>query len=122
MPSRWWLRKRHYFLYVVREATALPMAVWLLWLLFEIKSAGGGAAGYAPPRSTAFVAFSLVCLFFSIYHSFTFLKLAGVIMHLKVLDKPVPSRLIVLTMFSLWAIASVVIGAVLIGFARSGQG
>ena len=118
IPSGWWLRKRHYFFYVVREFTALPMALWLLWLLYEIKSAGAGAAGYQPPRSTAFVVFSVICLAFSMYHSYTFLKLAGVIMHLKVLDKPVPSRLIVLTMFSLWAIASIVIGAVLIGFAR----
>jgi fumarate reductase subunit C len=118
VPAGWWLRNRHYFLYVVREFTALPMALWLLWLLFEIKSAGAGPAGYQPPRSTAFVVFSVICLAFSVYHSYTFLKLAGVIMHLKVLDKPVPSRVIVLTMFSLWAIASIVIGAVLIGFAR----
>jgi fumarate reductase subunit C len=118
VPAGWWLRNRHYFLYVVREFTALPMALWLLWLLFEIKSAGAGPAGYQPPRSIAFVVFSVVCLLFSMYHSYTFLKLAGVIMHLKVLDKPVPSGVIVLTMFSLWAIASIVIGAVLIGFAR----
>src|ERR1700690_3149731 len=38
----WWLRKGHYFWYVVREFTALPLAVWLLWLLVEIKRAGGG--------------------------------------------------------------------------------
>ncbi|TMF95171.1 MAG: fumarate reductase subunit C, partial [Chloroflexi bacterium] len=37
MPAGWWTRKRHYFLYVVREFTALPLALWLLWLLVEIK-------------------------------------------------------------------------------------
>ena len=116
IPAGWWLRKRHYFFYVVREFTALPMAVWLLWLLFEIRSAD--ASGYSPPRSTGFVIFSVVCLLFSTYHSYTFLKLAGVIMHLKVLDKPVPPRLIVFVMFFMWALASVVIGAVLIGFGK----
>jgi fumarate reductase subunit C len=118
MPAGWWLRKRHYFLYVVREFTALPMAIWLLWLLFEIKSAGAGPAGYQAPRSIGFVVFSVVCLLFSTYHSYTFLKLAGVIMHLKVLDKPVPPRLIVFTMFGLWAVATIVIGGVLIWFAK----
>jgi hypothetical protein len=39
-------------------------------------------------------------------------------MHLKVLDKPVPSRVIVVTMFGLWAVASLVIGGVLIWFAK----
>ena len=118
MPAGWWLRKRHYFLYIVREFTALPMALWLLWLLFDIKSAGAGPAGFQPPRSTAFVVFSAVCLGFAMYHSYTFLKLAGVIIHVKLLDKPVPPTVIVLTMFSLWALASIVIGAVLIGFAK----
>jgi len=118
MPAGWWLRKRHYFLYVVREFTALPMAVWLLWLLYEIKSASAGPAGYQPPKSLGFVVFSVVCLAFSVYHSYTFLKLAGVIMHLKVLDRPVPSRVIVLTMFGLWAVASLVIGGALIWFAK----
>ena len=55
---------------------------------------------------------------FALYHSFTFLSLAGVILHFKVLDKPVPSRLIVMSQFGLWVAASIVIGAVLIGFGR----
>jgi fumarate reductase subunit C len=118
MPAGWWTRNSHYFWYVVREFTALPLAVWLLWLLVEIKRAGDGPARYSPHGSTAFVIFSVVCLLFSLYHSITFLSLAGVIIHLKVLDRPVPSRVIVLVMFALWAIASIVIGAVLIGFGR----
>ena len=118
MPANWWTRNRRYFLYVVREFTALPMALWLLWLLFDIKSAGGGAATFHAPRSPAFLAFSAVCFVFATYHSYTFLKLAGVIIHLKVLDKTVPPRVIVFTMFGLWALASIVIGGVLIWFAR----
>ena len=118
VPGNWWTRSAHYFWYIVREFTALPMAAWLLWLLVEIKSAGGGAAGYHAPSSPAFVAFSIVCLAFSLYHSVTFLSLAGVIIHVKMLDRPVPSRLIVLSQFGLWAAASVVIGFVLLWFAQ----
>jgi fumarate reductase subunit C len=118
MPSNWWTRNRHYFLYVVREFTALPLALWLLWFLVEIKRAGDGPAAYAPHSSTAFVIFSVICLLFALYHSITFLSLAGVIIHLKMFDRPVPSRLIVLSQFGLWAVASIVIAAVLIGFAR----
>ncbi|MGH7764370.1 MAG: hypothetical protein ACREOM_08145 [Candidatus Dormibacteraceae bacterium] len=118
MPGNWWTRKRHYFLYMVREFTALPLALWLLWLLVEIKRAGDGAAAYSPHGTPLFIAFSVVCLGFALYHSITFLSLAGVIIHVKVLDHPVPSRLIVLSQFGLWALASIVIAAVLIGFAR----
>ena len=118
MGAGWWTRKSHYFWYMVREFTALPLALWLLWLLYEIQRAGRGSSGYYPPNSTAFVVFSAICLMFALYHSFTFLSLAGVILRFKVLDKPVPSRLIVLSQFGLWLVASIVIGAVLIGFGR----
>ncbi len=118
MPRGWWLRRRHYFLYMVREFTAVPMALWLLWLLYEIQRAAGGPKVYYPSVSPAFIVFSVICLGFAMYHSFTFLSLAGVIIHLKVMGKPVPPRAIVATMFGLWLVASVVIAAVLIGFAR----
>jgi fumarate reductase subunit C len=114
MPRGWWLSRRHYFLYIVREFTALPLALWLLWLLVEIQRASNGPKGYAPHASLGFVVFSVVCLGFALYHSITFLSLAGVIIHIK----GVPSRAIVLSQFALWFVASVVIAAALIGFAR----
>ncbi|HEV2141496.1 MAG TPA: hypothetical protein VGT01_09895 [Candidatus Dormibacteraeota bacterium] len=118
MPVGWWTRQRHYLLYMLREFTAVPMALWLIWLLVEIKRAGNGPKGYYPPESTAFVAFSVVVLLFALYHSYTFLKLAGVIIRIKVFDKPVPSRLIVLAMFATWAVATAVVAFVLIWFSR----
>ena len=118
MPTNWWTRQRHYFLYMAREFTAVPMALWLIWLLWEIKRADDGPAHYYAPSSAAFVAFSVIVLLFSLYHSYTFLKLAGVIIRIKVLDRLIPPRVIVLAMFGLWALASVVVGFVLIWFAR----
>jgi fumarate reductase subunit C len=114
MPRGWWLRQRHYFLYMVREFTAVPMALWLLWLLFDIHRAANGPKGFYASSSPAFIAFSVVCLGFALYHSITFLSLAGVIIHIK----GVSSRLIVLSQFAAWLVASVVIATVLIGFAR----
>jgi len=114
MARGWWLRQRHYFLYMVREFTAVPMALWLLWFLVEIQRASNGPTGYAPHGSLAFVVFSVICLPFALYHSYTFLSLAGVIIHLK----GVAPRVIVLSQFAAWFVASVVIAAVLIGFAR----
>lgn len=118
MPAGWWVRKRHYLGYMLREFSAAPMALWMLWLLVEIRRAAGGAASYAPHESVAFVVFSVIVLLFSLYHSVTFLSLAGTILHFKVLDRPVPSRLIVLAMFAQWLVASIVVAFVLVWFAR----
>ena len=118
MPANWWTRRRHYVLYMLREFTAVPMALWLLWLLWEIQRASNGPAHYYAPSSIPFIAFSVVVLLFALYHSYTFLKLAGVIIRIKVLDRPVPSQLIVFAMFGAWAAASAVVAFVLIWFAR----
>ena len=118
MPATWWTRSRHYFLYMVREFTALPLALWLLWLLVEIKRAGDGATRYSPHGSGAFIAFSVIVLLFSLYHSVTFLNLSGVIIRVKVLDRPLPSTLVAAAMFGACAAASMVVGATLIWFGR----
>jgi fumarate reductase subunit C len=118
MPAGWWTRQGHYFWYIVREFTSLPLALWLLWFLVEVQRAQTGPKGYAPHSSTAFVVFSVICLAFSLYHSVTFLRLAGVILHFKLMDRPVPSGLVVLSQFAIWALGSAVIAFVLIFFAR----
>src|SRR5216684_1695114 len=118
LPRGWWLRRRHYFLYIVREFTSVPLALWLLWLLVEIQRASNGPKGYFPHSSAGFIVFSVACLPFALYHSYTFLSLAGVIINLKLMGRPVPSRVIVAAMFGLWLVASIVVAGVLIGFAR----
>ncbi len=118
MPAGWWTRKGHYFWYVVREFTSVPLALWLLWLLYDIRQAGVRPVNFHPQSSPAFVAFSVVVLLFALYHSVTFLSLAGTILHFKVMDRPVPSRLIVLSQFGMWFVASVVVAFVLVWFAR----
>lgn len=118
MPANWWTRRRHYVMYMLREFTAVPMALWLLWLLWEIQRAGNGSAHYYAPSSIPFIAFSVLVLLFALYHSYTFLKLAGVIIRIKLFDKPVPPGVIVAAMFGMWALASLVVGFVLIWFAR----
>ena len=111
MPATWWTRKGHYFWYVVREFTSLPLALWLLWLLLDIRE-------QSIVWHQAFIVFSVVCLPFALYHTITFLSLAGSIIHFKLLDRPVSSRLIVLSQFSLWLGASVVIGFLVIWLSR----
>jgi succinate dehydrogenase subunit C len=117
MPASWWTGRRHYFLYVVREFTALPLAIWLLWLLAQIWDSPN--LHYTVlHQKTPFAIFSIFCLPFALYHSYTFLSLAGSIIHFKLLDKPVSPRVIVASQFALWIGASVVIAMLLMWFAR----
>lgn len=118
MGVAWWTRKAHYFWYVVREFTALPLAIWLLLLLGEIKRAGDGAGAYYPHSSMLFIVFSVIALLFALYHSITFLSLAGVIIHLNIVDRPLPPWPIVWLMFGAWSVASLVILFFLVALGR----
>ena len=118
MPVTWWTRTRHYFLYMAREFSALPMALWLVWLLWEVKRGGNGPHNYYASSSPAFVAFSAVVLVFALYHSYTTVKSAPAVIRMKILDREVPPGVIVLGMSAGWAVASAVVAFVLIWFAR----
>jgi fumarate reductase subunit C len=118
LPTDWWRRNRRYFLYLIREFTAVPIAIWMIWFLVEIAGARGGAAGYQPPGGVAFVAFSAVCLVFALWHSFTFLRLSGLIVRIPLGQRTVPAAVIVAGSFALLLVASGVVGGLLIWAGR----
>lgn len=82
MGPGWFLRSRRYFLYMLRELTGLVMAIYLfilLWVLLQGRLGGRAAYEAALPilHSPGFVTFSLVVLFFSLFHTFSFFALSG---------------------------------------------
>lgn len=114
LPTNWWRSNRRYLLYMVREFTAVPIAIWMIWFLVGIARARSGAAGYQAPGGVAFVAFSAVCLVFALWHSFTFLRLSGLIVRIPLRQRTVPAPVIVGFSFALLFVASVVVGGLLI--------
>jgi fumarate reductase subunit C len=101
-------------MYMLREFTAVPIAVWMLWFLVQIASTRGGPGAYRPPQGAGFVVFSLVCLAFALWHSFTFLRLSGLIVRIPIGQRTVPAGVIVGASFGLLALATVVVGGLLI--------
>jgi fumarate reductase subunit C len=114
LPTDWWRRNRRYLMYMVREFTAVPIAIWMVWFLIEIARARGGAAAYRPHQSPAFVVFSVVCLGFALWHSFTFLRLSGLIVRIPLGQRTVPAAVIVGGSFALLVLATAVVGGLLI--------
>lgn len=113
MGAGWFLRRRGYLLYIVREFTAVPIAAWMVWLLVEIWRLKAGPAGYQPHLSTPFIVFSAVCLVFALWHSLTFLSLAGLIMRIPLGDRAVPGRAVAAAAFLGMLVASAAIVALL---------
>jgi fumarate reductase subunit C len=118
LSRTWWLRNRRYFLFMLRDFTPVPIALWLIWLLFAISNVREGAGEFEPWASPWFVALSIVCLAFALLHSVTWLKLSGVILRVPLGERTVDPRLITAANFAIWVGATVVVGALLVGLGR----
>ena len=118
LPGTWWLRHRHYFFYMVREFTPIPILIWFLWFLVEVNRLKDGPNGYVAQMSTGFVVFSAVCLFFALWHSITFLSLSGLILRIPFGERVITGRPIQALAFAGMVAATVVIGFLLIWLGR----
>jgi fumarate reductase subunit C len=110
----WWLRNRRYVFYMVREFTSIPIAAWVVVFMVQVARLQSGRAGYQPFGGPLWIAFSLVCLVAALWHSFTFLSLAGRIIRIPRREGFVHPRFIVGGMFSLLVAATIVVGGLLV--------
>jgi fumarate reductase subunit C len=113
LRTDWWLRRRSYFLYMVREATVIFMVAWLVWFLYEVWQLKQGTfvslSGNYPV-----LAFSAVCLFFTLWHAVTFLNLSGLIMRVPIGDRFLPATAVKGAAFGGLLFVTVVGGAIMI--------
>jgi fumarate reductase subunit C len=109
----WWLSRPSYLLYVVRELTVVFMVAWLAWFLYEVvllkQNAFTSLTG-----NYGVLAFSAVCLFFTLWHAITFLNLSGLILRLPVGDGFAPAIAIKVLAFGGLVVATAVVGAVMV--------
>ena len=121
MPKGWWLKNRHYFMYMVRELSAVFAALWLVVFLSQLP---GMAAG--PDKMKAFmewrafvtspgwVIFSLTSLVFVLYHAITWIKLMGTVIHVRIGTTRVTGKLVVSAMLLVWAGATLIVGFIIV--------
>lgn len=113
-PFTWWVRRRGYLLYMLREFTPVGIVAWMVLFLIEIARTRQGAAVYQPLGGPLFVVISVVCLALALWHSYTFLSLAGLFMRIPLGDRTVSPRLIGRAMFGALAVVTALIAGLLI--------
>ena len=113
LAAGWWMSRPSYLLYTVRELTVVFMAGWLLWFLYQVALLKQGAFQGLAGNYGA-LAFSAVCLFFTLWHALTFLNLSGLILRLPVGDRFAPAAAIRVLSFLGLGAATVVGGAVMV--------
>jgi fumarate reductase subunit C len=111
MSPTWWLQRRNYFIFMMRELSAVFIGLFAVATILQVRALRGGPAAYEQfmevARSPAAIAVGAVGLLFAILHSITFFMLAGRVLVIQAGEERVPPALIVAGHFGAWAAASV---------------
>ncbi|HEX9880857.1 MAG TPA: hypothetical protein VGB25_11730 [Candidatus Binatia bacterium] len=113
MPANWWLRKRNYLLFMLRELSSVFIALFLAVFLVQIYRLGEGAEYYAAYMRTfsspGWILFHLVALAFALLHSVTWFQSSAVVLQLRLGEQEVPRSVVMGLHLVVWLVASVVI-------------
>jgi fumarate reductase subunit C len=94
----WWLERRSYLLFVIREMTSVFVAGYCVFLLYGLYRLGEGPTAYAAwlesLQSPLSIALHLVALVFVLYHTITWFNLTPKIMVVQIGEEQVSPLLV----------------------------
>jgi fumarate reductase subunit C len=106
----WWLRRRSYVAFILREVSSVFVAWSVLFLLLLVRAVGSGSGSYADFLDWAdtpwVVLVNVVTLAFLVYHSVTWFQLTPKAMVVKLRGRLVPGVAIAGSAFAGWVVVS----------------
>ena len=109
MPAGWWLKKKTYFLFMVRELTCVFVGGYALFLLALTTRLDDPQGFAALLNSPMLIALQIIALPMVFYHSITWLNLTPMVMVLWRGEERVSPFLITVVMYVIWTVISIVI-------------
>ena len=116
----WWLHRRAYLLFVLRELSSVFVAWFVVYLLLLVDAVHGGSEAYREFLELSarpwMLALNVVALAFVLLHAITWFNLAPQAMVVRLGGRRLPSRAVAAGHFAAWAAASAVIAWILVGW------
>ena len=118
IPIFWWLERRSYLVFVLRELSSVFIAWFVVYLLLLINAVSDGSAEYQRflDRSGHWwvVAINVIALLFVLLHSVTWFALAPKAIVVRMRGRRVPPRLIAVAHYAAWLVLSAVVAWVIL--------
>ncbi|MEV0799719.1 fumarate reductase subunit C [Kribbella sp. NPDC050281] len=109
----WWLERRSYLLFVLRELSSVFVAWTVVYLLLLVNAVSDGPASYQRflDRSGEWwmVAINVIAMLFLLLHVVTWFGLAPRAMVVKARGRRVPARQIVAAHYLAWLVLSAIV-------------
>ena len=118
MSFWWWLERRAYFSFIVRELTCLFVGAFAVLTLLQVRAVGDGPEEYAAFAamlgSPAFVVFSLLAFLAVLFHAVTWFKAVPTTIVLRLGENRVPAGVIAGAHYAGWLAASAVVAYIVL--------
>jgi fumarate reductase subunit C len=113
MSTYWWLQRRTYFLFILRELSCIFVAWFVVFLLVLVRAVSRGDDDYQRfldfAANPLVVIVNLVALAFVLLHAVTWFNLAPQAMVLRLRGKRLPAAWIVASQYLGWMFVSAVV-------------
>ncbi len=109
MPANWWMKKKTYVLFIVRELTCVFVGGYALFLLVLVARRDQPEAFAAWLNSPLLIVLQIIALPMLLYHSITWINLTPKVMVVWRGEEQVNPLLIAGANYVAWAIISIVI-------------
>ena len=99
MPLTWWMQKRNYVVYVLRELSAVFIALVAVLTIVQVSGARSGAEAYAQVQGLlahpVSIVIAVLALGFALLHSVTFFIAAGKVWVVYLGERRIPASVVV---------------------------
>ncbi len=110
MPATWWLTKRAYFWFMMRELTAVFVGAYCVLLLVLVWKLKQGSPAFGPVmdwlQTPWSIGFHFIALVAALYHALTWFALLPKVIVIRVGEEKLPPILLVGAHWLLWAIVT----------------
>ncbi len=113
ISTYWWLQRRSYFAFIMRELSSIFVAWGVIYLLLMIRAVSRGASQFQEfltwSVNPVVLVINVVTLGFIVYHAITWFNLSPQAMVVRVKGKRVPPTLIIASNYLAWVAASALV-------------
>ena len=104
----WWLRRRSYLFFVIRELSSVFVAWFVVFLLLLVRAVAQGQREYQRfldlSATPWMLALNVITLFFVIFHTVTWFKVAPQAIVVRVRGRRVPASFILVLHYAAWVL------------------
>ena len=119
VSNTWWLKRKPYILFMIRELTSVFVAGYCIFLMVLVYKLTQGADAYgnfmAALKSPISVVLHLITLVFVLYHTITWFNLTPKILVLYRGEDRIPQGLVAATFYAGWVVVSIIITLLILG-------